>query len=103
MTIGIVTDTETSLGETMRPRRERSEASALPEMLLAKFGGPRARPRVVQAYDPKSGWSTARKGGAVTMELLVELRAAGITLVEAKWRSHRRQINLSTLDLWRQG
>ncbi|PRY64617.1 hypothetical protein B0I08_1121 [Glaciihabitans tibetensis] len=67
-----------------------------------KFGSPRARPRLVQAYDPKTGWSTDRKKAPLTVDLLSELRSAGITLVEAKWRSHRRQINLSTLDFWNQ-
>lgn len=92
-----MTTTETSAGDTMRPRRE-ARSTLLPESFLLKFGSPRARPRLVQVYNPKSGWSTDHKKVALTIDLLSELRASGITLVEAKWRKHRRQINLSTFD-----
>jgi len=97
-----MTMTESGIGDTLRPRRDRATSPELPESFLLKFGSPRARPRLLQVYNPKTGWSTDRKKVFVTVDLLGELRAAGITLVEAKWRKHRRQINLSTLDFWSQ-
>jgi hypothetical protein len=109
-----MTMTEPDIEDTLRPRRDRTNApdsadlansassAILPERLLLKFGSSRARPRLLQIYDPKTGWSTDRKRALVTIALLNELRGAGITLVEAKWRNHRRQINLSTLDTWSQ-
>jgi hypothetical protein len=78
-------------------RRARITQTPLPERVLAKFGGPQARPRLVQAYDPRRGWNSDRNKEAVTMELLLELRAAGVTLIEGKWRSHRARVNLSTV------
>ena len=92
-----MTVTETGEGDTIRPSRH-TRSAALPESLLLKFGSPRARPRLVQVYNPKTGWSTDHKKDVVTMDLLSQLHASGITLVEAKWRKHRRQINLSTFD-----
>jgi hypothetical protein len=77
-------------------RRARVTQTPLPERVLAKFGGPQARPRLVQAYDPRRGWNSDRNKEAVTMELLSELRAAGVTLIEAKWRSHRARVSLSS-------
>jgi hypothetical protein len=97
-----MTMTEPDIEDTVPPRRDRMNSLKLPESLLLKFGGLRARPRLIQVYDPKTGWSTDRKKAIVTVDLLSELRADGITLVEAKWRKHRRQINLSTLDTWSQ-
>jgi hypothetical protein len=79
-----------------RKGRGRSAQTPLPEKILAKFGGPQARPRLVQAYDPRRGWNTDRSKEAITMELLMELRAAGVTLIEGKWRSYRARVNLST-------
>jgi hypothetical protein len=93
---------EPDIGQASRSRQDRKSSGVLPESFLAKFGSPRARPRLIQVYDPKTGWSTDRRKAVVTIDLLAELRAAGITLVEAKWRKHRRQINLSNLDIWSQ-
>jgi hypothetical protein len=80
-------------------RRERRGNTPLPDNVLAKFGGPQARPRLVQTYNPLLGWSTDRQKEAVTLELLTELKAGGVTLIEARWRSTRARLNLTTLAL----
>jgi hypothetical protein len=83
--------------EPSKRRRVRSAQTPLPEKILAKFGGPQAQPRLVQAYDPRHGWNVEQSKEFVTLELLMELRAAGVTHVEAKWRSHRARLNLSSI------
>jgi hypothetical protein len=80
-------------------RKARGASTPLPERVLAKFGGPQARPRLVQSYNPRQGWTNDRQKEAVTLELLAELKAGGATLVEARWRSTRARINLSSLAL----
>jgi hypothetical protein len=78
-------------------RRARIARTALPEKILARFGGPQAQPRLVQVYDPRHGWNSDQSKEAITVELLMDLRAAGVTLIEGKWRSHRARVNLSTV------
>jgi hypothetical protein len=83
----------------LSPRKARGASTPLPEKVLAKFGGPKARPRLVQSYNPRLGWTRDRRREAVTLELLAALKAGGVTLVEARWRSTRARINLAGLDL----
>ncbi len=66
----------------------------VPPIVIARFGHPRAKPRVVSVYDPKQGWTDDYRRRVVTWELVEELRANGFTLVEAKWRRNIRQLNL---------
>ena len=68
--------------------------NSVPPIVIARFGHRRAKPRVVSVYDPKQGWTDDHRRRVVTWQLVEELRAAGFTLVEAKWRRTMRQLNL---------
>jgi hypothetical protein len=77
-------------------RRVRSAQTPLPDKILAKLGGPRAQPRLVESYHPRHGWTTLQRKELATLELLVELQTAGVTLVEFKWRSHRVRVDIAS-------
>jgi len=68
--------------------------NSVPPVVIARFGHPRAKPRVLSVYDPKQGWTDDYRRRVVTWELVEELRGNGFTLVEAKWRRTMRQLNL---------
>jgi hypothetical protein len=69
----------------------------IPARVSEKFGNPAAKPRVVRVYNPTSGWVEHSKNALLTGDLVVSLRAAGITLVEARWKLQRHQISLLRL------
>jgi hypothetical protein len=70
------------------------EFKSVPPVVVARFGHPRAKPRVVSVYNPAQGWNDDCKRRVVTVELVEELRQQGITLIEAKWRRNVKQLNL---------
>jgi hypothetical protein len=69
----------------------------IPARVSEKFGSPAAKPRVVRVYNPTSGWVEHSKNALLTGDLVASLRAAGITLVEARWKLQRHQISLLRL------
>jgi hypothetical protein len=85
------------IDEPIRYRRAQDIYTPMPERILAKFGGPQARPRLVQAYDARHGWNTDRRHQVVTVELLVELQNVGVTLIEARWRSHTARLSVASV------
>lgn len=71
----------------------------IPQSVAAKFGSPNARPRVLRTYDPHAGWMDRTSKAFLTLEVAAELKAAGITLVVAKWKRQLHQISLLHLEL----
>lgn len=69
-------------------------SQSIPPVVVARFGHPRAKPRVVGVYNPSQGWSEEFKRRVVTVELIEEIRSRGFTLVESKWRRVTKQLNL---------
>jgi hypothetical protein len=69
-----------------------------PAAILERFGSPKARPKVVQVYNPRIGWSALAKRVPLTEDLMTELRTSGATMVDARWRSHRHRIALLDLN-----
>ena len=65
-----------------------------PVAIAERFGSPRARPKVVQVYNPRIGWSALAKRVPLTEGLMSELRSSGATMVDARWRSHRHRVAL---------
>jgi hypothetical protein len=84
-------------GNNRPPREDR--AAGTPLAIVARFGSPKARPKVVQVYNPRVGWSALAKRVLLTEDLMAELRASGATMVDARWRSHRHRIALLDLNL----
>lgn len=80
-------------------RRTRRAESAVPIQVRARFGNASARPRVVQVYSPQRGWRSDHAREVLTAELVKQLRAHGITRVEARWRRRLERISLFTLGL----
>lgn len=78
-------------------RRSRRSESAVPIEVLERFGNAGARPRIVQVYSPQRGWRTDHARELLTAELLTQLKAAGVTRVEARWRRKNERINLLTV------
>jgi hypothetical protein len=69
-------------------------AFGTPLSIVARFGNPKARPKVVQVYNPRIGWSALAKRIPLTEDFMAELRTSGATMVDARWRSHRHRIAL---------
>lgn len=65
-----------------------------PLAITERFGSPKARPKVVQVYNPRIGWSALAKRVPLTEELMSQLLTSGATMVDARWRSHRHRIAL---------
>lgn len=65
-----------------------------PPAVTERFGNPKARPKVVQVYNPRIGWSALAKRVPLTDELMSQLLTSGATMVDARWRSHRHRIAL---------
>jgi hypothetical protein len=65
-----------------------------PEAIAERFGSAKARPKVVQVYNPRIGWSALAKRVPLTEDLMAQLRSSGATMVDARWRSHRHRIAL---------
>ncbi|PRY64621.1 hypothetical protein B0I08_1125 [Glaciihabitans tibetensis] len=81
------------------PRDGHGRPGGVPPAITERFGNPKARPKVVQVYNPRIGWSALEKRVPLTQELVSELRASGATMVDARWRSHRHRIALLQLNL----
>jgi hypothetical protein len=80
-------------------RRALRVSTPLPDKVLRKFGGLKARPRLVQVYNPRRGWKPERRREPLTLEALADLKGLGITRVEARWRRRRVRINLFTVGV----
>lgn len=80
-------------------RRSRRAAPAFPADVTDRFGSAGAEPRIAQVYDPRRGWSDSHARELLTAERIVELKAGGITRVEARWRRKQALINLLTVRL----
>jgi hypothetical protein len=81
------------------PPSDDGDRTRTPSAIAERFGSSKARPKVVQVYNPRVGWSALAKRVPLTEELMAELRASGATMVDARWRSHRHRIPLLDLSL----
>lgn len=72
---------------------------SIPTSVSEKFGDPSARPTIVRVYDPKRGWLDHAKRVPLTYRQVVRLREDGATLVEAKWKSQIRKVELLRIPL----
>jgi hypothetical protein len=66
--------------------------------VVARFGAPSARPRVVRGYAVRTGWVEINKGPELTEAALRELKRAGYSMVEARWRRHVKEISLARIS-----
>jgi hypothetical protein len=80
-------------------RRGRRAVTAVPSDITDRFGSASAQPRIAQVYDPRRGWSDKHARELLTADLIAELKAGGITRVEARWRRKQALINLLTVRL----
>jgi hypothetical protein len=62
--------------------------------VLAHFGNSRARPKLVRGYAVQTGWVDIDKGPVLTTATVAGLRRAGYSMIEARWRRHRREVSL---------
>ena len=65
--------------------------------IARRFGSRSANPRAVRAYSSDAGWVELPEPKLLTYAVAHELRQAGYTMVEARWRRHVRQLTLSSL------
>jgi hypothetical protein len=64
------------------------------EFASRSFRDASARPRVVRAYAVQTGWVEIRRGPELTDRVLRELKQAGYSMIEARWRRRTKDISL---------
>ncbi|TAM70039.1 MAG: hypothetical protein EPN48_06540 [Microbacteriaceae bacterium] len=67
-----------------------------PEVLV-RFGAPSAKPRVIRGYTAGAGWVDMPAKPLLTAVEVNRLRAAGYSMIEARWHLHTKQISLVQL------
>ena len=71
---------------------------SIPAGIGRRFGDVSARPRVLHVYDIRTGWVPAKRQ-VLTQDLISELLADGITVVQAQWRQQKKMIGLNQIDV----
>jgi hypothetical protein len=66
----------------------------IPAFVVARFGAPSARPRAVRGYSVRTGWVEIERGPELTVDALRELKLAGYTMIEGRWRRRTKEISL---------
>ncbi|WP_167042648.1 hypothetical protein [Salinibacterium sp. ZJ454] len=69
--------------------------SNVPDLVFARFGSARAKPRLTRVYRADVGWTQSLSHPVLTSSLLANLAEGGYTMVEGKWRWKLREISLT--------
>jgi hypothetical protein len=69
----------------------------IPPFIVARFRKHTARPRVVRGYTVQTGWVQISKGPELTEDAVRQLKRAGYSMIEARWRRQTREISLVQL------
>ena len=73
-------------------------SDSIPASIGRRFGDADARPIVLHVYDIHFGWAPAKRQ-VLTQELISQLLADGITVIQAQWRQQKQMIGLNQLDV----
>jgi hypothetical protein len=65
--------------------------------VAARFRARSARPRVVRGYTARTGWVEIIRGPELTEHTVRELKRAGYSMIEARWRREIQEISLARL------
>lgn len=71
------------------------DVSNVPDLVHARFGSRRAKPRLTRVYRADVGWTRAHSHSLLTASLLANLAQGGYTIIEGKWRWRVREIPLT--------
>jgi len=70
----------------------------IPPFVIARFRKHTARPRVVRGYTAQAGWVEIDRGPELTEDVVRQLKRAGYSMIEARWRRQTREISLVHLS-----